>query len=68
MQINNYWKITVVVNSTFRRQKTLKKKRIKLYSTLAHTALLYGRENWTRDAMDKRRLTAAETKYMSNTA
>jgi len=67
MQINNYWKITVVVNNMFRRQKTLKK-RIKLYSTLAHTALLYGRENWARDTMDKRRLTAAETKYMSNTA
>ena len=29
LQINNYWKITVVVNNMFRRQKTLKKKRIK---------------------------------------
>jgi hypothetical protein len=52
----------------FRWQKTLKKKRIKLYTTLAHTALLYGSENWTRDARDKRRVTATKTKCMSNTA
>ena len=47
MQINNNWQIAGVVSSMFRRQKSLKKKRIKLYSTLAHTALLYGSANWT---------------------
>jgi predicted nucleic acid-binding protein len=68
MQINNYWKVAVVINNMFRRQKTLKKKIIKLYSTIAHTALLYVSENWTRDARDVRRITAAETKYVSNTS
>jgi len=34
----------------------------------APTALLYGSENWTRDARDVRRIIAAETKYTSNKA
>jgi len=48
-----------------RPQKALKERRGKLYSTLALTVLLYGSENWTRDA---RRITAAEIKRMRTTA
>jgi len=47
----------------FRPQKTVKKTRIKLYSTLALPAFVYGSENWTITARVARRITAAEVKY-----
>jgi len=34
-KLNKYWKITGIINSVFRPQKTSKKTRIKLYNTLA---------------------------------
>jgi len=49
-------------------KKTLKKTRIKLYSTLALPVLLYGSETWTIKARDARRISAAEMKYMRKTA
>jgi hypothetical protein len=63
-KLNNYLKITGVINSVFRPQKTLKKTSIKVYSTLALPALLYGSENRTIEAKDARRITAAKRKYM----
>jgi hypothetical protein len=48
----------------FRPQKSLKKTRMKLYSTQVPPALLHGSENWTITARDARRLTAAEMKYV----
>ena len=45
-------------------KKTLKKTRIKLHNTLALPVLLYGSKTWTVKAMDARRITAAEMKYM----
>ena len=47
--------------------KPLKKKRIKLYNTLALPVLLCGSETWTIKASDARRITAAEMKYMRRT-
>jgi hypothetical protein len=55
-------KIAGIVNNMFRPQKTLKKTRIKLYSTLALPAFVYSCENWTIDARYARRITAAEMK------
>jgi len=52
----------------FRPQKTVKKIRIKLYSTLALPAFVFGSENWTIKARDARRITAAEMKYKRKTA
>ena len=52
----------------FRPQKTLKKRRMKFYSTLALPVLLHGSETWTFKARDARRITAAEMKYMRRTA
>ena len=49
-------------------KKTLKKTRIKLYSTLALPVLLYGSETWTIKARDASRITAAEMNYMRRTA
>jgi hypothetical protein len=40
-----YLKITGIMNSVFRTQKTLKKTRIKLHNTQDLPALLYGSEN-----------------------
>jgi hypothetical protein len=52
----------------FRRHKTFKKIRIKLYNTLSLTVLLHGSETWAIKARDARRVTAAEMKYMRRTA
>jgi len=41
-KLNNFLKITGILNNVFRPQKTLKKTRIKLYNTLALAVLLYG--------------------------
>ena len=46
-KLRNYLKIIGVLNNAFRPQKTLKKTRIKLYSTLALPVLLYGSETWS---------------------
>jgi len=46
-KLRNYLKITGILNNVFRPQKTLKKKGIKLYNTLALPVLLYGSETWT---------------------
>ena len=66
--LNNYLKITSIINNMSRPQKTLKKTRIKLCNTIALTALLKGSENWTIKARDARRITAAEIGYMWKTA
>ena len=66
--LNNFLKITGILNNVFRPQKTLKKTGIKLYNTLALPVLLYGSETWTIKASDARRITAAEMKYMRRTA
>ena len=66
-KLHNFLKITVNLSNVF-RPKTLRKTRIKLYSTLALPVLLYGSETWTIKSMDARRITAAEMKYMRRTA
>jgi hypothetical protein len=50
------------------QKKTLKKTRIRLYSTLALPVLLRGSETWTIKARDARRISAAEMKYTRRTA
>jgi len=67
-KLNNFFKITGILNNAFRPQKTLKKRRIKLYNTVTLLVLLYGSETWTIKARDARRITAAEMKYMGKRA
>jgi hypothetical protein len=67
-KLNNFLKITGILNNVFRPQKPLKGTRIKLYNTLALQVLIYGSETWTVKASDARRITAAEMKYMRRTA
>ena len=67
-KLDNFLKITGILNNVFRPQKTLKKTRIKLYNTLAFPVLLYGSKTWSIKASDARRITAAEMKYMRRTA
>jgi hypothetical protein len=64
IKLNNYLKITGIINNVFRPKITLKKTKIKLCNTLALPTLLYGSENWTTKA----RITAAQMKYMRITA
>jgi len=59
LKLNNYLKIIGIMSIMFRPQET----RIKLYNTLALAALLYGSENWTIEARDTIRITAAEMTY-----
>jgi len=68
-KLNNYMKITGIMNDMFRPQKTLKKTRIKLYNTLVLPGVLHGCENWTIRAIDTSRKTAgyAWTDYKANT-
>jgi hypothetical protein len=44
-KLNNYMKITDIINNMFQPQKILKKTRIKPYTILALPALLQGSEN-----------------------
>jgi len=67
-KLNNFLKITGILNKVFRPEEALKKTRIKLYNTLALLVLLYGSETWTIKASDARRITAARMKYMRKTA
>jgi hypothetical protein len=67
-KLNNYWKITYILNNVFRPQKTLKITRIKWHNTLAVSVLLYGSETWAVKARDARRISAAEMKYMWRTS
>jgi hypothetical protein len=62
--LNNYLRMTGIINKVFRPKKTI----IQLYNTLALPTLLYGSENLTIKARDSRRITAAEMKYMRRTA
>ena len=61
-KLNNYLKITGIINNRFRPQKTLKKTRIKLCNTLALPPVLHSSENWTIKARDARRITDAHMK------
>jgi len=67
-KLNNYMKVTGIINTTFRPQNMLKKTRIKLYNTLTLPALLYSSENWTIRARYARRITAVQIKYRRNTS
>jgi hypothetical protein len=55
-KLNNYLKITGIINNVFRPEKT----RIKLYNILPLPTLSYGSENWTIKARDARGIPAAE--------
>jgi hypothetical protein len=67
-KLNNYLKITNIINNMFRPQKTLKKTRIKLYNIPSLPALLHRSEKWTIKARVARRITAAEMKYKRKAA
>ena len=65
-KLNNYLKIAGIINNVFRSQKTLKVRRIKLYSTLALPALLYGSENWIITARNKKNNSSKDEVYGKN--
>jgi hypothetical protein len=58
-KLNNYLKITGIINNVFPPKKSLNKTRIKLYNTLAIPTLLCGSESWTIKA----RITGGEMRY-----
>jgi hypothetical protein len=62
-KLNNYLKITGILNNVFKPQKYLKKTRIKLYNKLALPVLLYDSETRTIKARDAIRVSEAEMKY-----
>jgi len=62
INLNNYLKITAIINDVFRPQTAFKKTRIKLYSTLALPSMLHGKKKWTIKTRDPGSITAAEMK------
>ena len=64
--LNNFLKITGILNEVFRPQRNVRKTRIKPCNTLALTVLFYGSETWTMKARDARRITAAEIEFEKN--
>ena len=60
-KLNNFLKITGILNNVFGPKKALRKTRIKLYNALALPVLLYGSETWTVKTRGTRRITAANT-------
>jgi hypothetical protein len=67
-KLNNYLKITGIINNMIGPQVTFKKTRIKLDTTPGLSTLLYSSENWTTVAQEARRITPAEIKYTRKTA
>jgi hypothetical protein len=63
-KLNNYLKISGIINNITHHTKLLNKTRIKLENTLALSALLYGGESWTTKARDTRTTTTTEMKCM----
>jgi len=61
-KLNNFLKITDILNNVFSPQKPLRKQ----YTIPSN--LLYGSETWNIKARDARRITAAEMKYMRRTS
>ena len=49
-------------------RENLKETRINLCNSLDHSRFVIRSENWTIEARDARRITAAELKYMRKTA
>jgi hypothetical protein len=67
-KLNNYLKITGIINNMITPQVTFMKTIIKLDTTPALSTLLYSSENWTSVAQEARRITPAEIKYMRKAA
>ena len=68
-KVNSYLKIAGNINEVFRPQKALQETRFTLYDIIHwHLQVLYDSENWYIKARDARRITAAEVKYIRQTA
>jgi hypothetical protein len=65
-KLSNYLKITGIINIMFRPQNTLNKTKLRLYSTLALTGLLYGSQNWVIQARDKKNNSGRDKIYEKN--
>lgn len=67
-KLGKFLKVTGLINRTLRANKTRRETRIKVYNTLAIPMLTYGSEVWALRKTDKRRLEAAEMRFMRQTA
>ena len=67
-KIAKFLRVTGLINRTLRSSKVRKETRLKVYNTLAIPMMTYGSEVWALKKSDKRRITAAEMKFMRRTA
>ncbi|HYS62000.1 MAG TPA: reverse transcriptase family protein [Gemmatimonadales bacterium] len=67
-KIAKFLRVTGLINRTLRNNKVQKETRLKVYNTLAVPMITYGCEVWALKKTDKRRITAAEMKFMRRTA
>src|SRR6266576_453431 len=67
-KLNKFLKITGLINRVLNVNKIWREMRIKVYNTLAIPMLTYGSEIWALRKTDKRRIKAAEMRFMRRTA
>jgi hypothetical protein len=67
-KISKFVKTIGVINQVFKPSLVQQHIRLNIYRTLARPVLIYGSEAWTIRKVDKKRLQAAEMKFMRKTA
>lgn len=67
-KISKFLKITGLINKILRHNKTTRETRLRVYNTLAVPMLTYGSETWALRKTDKKRIEAAEMRYLRRTA
>jgi hypothetical protein len=67
-KLHKFIKVTGAINRTLPANKVRKETRTRVYNTLAVPTLIYGCEVWALKKTDKRRITAAEMRFMRKTA
>lgn len=67
-KIKRFLKVTGLINRTLNANKTRRETRLKVYNTLAVPMLTYGSETWALKKSEKKRIEAAEMRFMRRTA
>jgi hypothetical protein len=65
-KLNNYLKITDIMDNVFGQQKTLHETRMQLHSTLTLAAVLHSSGNWTIKARDARSMRSRDEIHEKN--
>jgi hypothetical protein len=67
-EVSKFLQITEITNKVLKPSEVQRQTRLRIYNTAAIPILLYGSEAWALKEQDKSRVTAAEMKFMRETA